>query len=394
MTCSWDEEQERVMPVKNLVQHFGGVTDPRCGGKIEHHLTDILVIAVCAVIACAESWDDIALYGRSKLDWLRTFLELPNGIPSHDTFRRVFMLIDPEAFEAGFTAWAGSLMAGFDREVVAVDGKTIRRSFDRGREQSPLHVVSAWASAQGLVLGQRCVDDKSNEITAIPELLDQLVLANSIVTLDAMGCQTAIAERILARGGDYLLTLKGNHPLAHAAVVQYFDEHCFRRGAPNRASCDAFDETHGRLVRRRVFASTKAAALEALSAWPGLRTVLAVETIRSVNGTDKVESEIRYFLSSGADDPATLGAAIRTHWSIENALHWVLDVTFREDDSRVRDRGAARNLALLRKIALNLVGRDRSTKASMRAKRKKAAWNNGYMFQLLAGSARPIAEPE
>jgi len=193
MTCSWDKEQERVMPVKNLVQHFGAVADPRCSGKIEHRLTDILVIAVCAVIACAESWDDIALYGRSKLDWLRTFLELPNGIPSHDTFRRVFMLIDPEAFEAGFTVWAGSLMAGFEREVVAIDGKTIRRSFDRGREQSPLHVVSAWASAQGLVLGQRCVDDKSNEITAVPELLDQLVLANSVVTLDAMGCQTAIA---------------------------------------------------------------------------------------------------------------------------------------------------------------------------------------------------------
>ena len=277
---------------------------------------------------------------------------------------------------------------------MAIDGKTIRRSFDRGREQSPLHVVSAWASARGLVLGQRCVDGKSNEITAIPELLDQLVLANNIVTLDAMGCQTVIAERILARGGDYLLTLKGNHPLAHAAVVQHFDEHCFRRGASGRASCDAFDKTHGRLVRRRVFASAKAAALEALSAWPGLRTVLAVETIRSVNGTDKVESEIRYFLSSGADDPATLGAAIRTHWSIENALHWVLDVTFREDDSRVRDRRAARNLALLRKIVLNLVGRDRSTKASVRAKRKKAAWNDDYMFQLLARSTRPMAEPE
>src|SRR5215203_4061430 len=386
--------EERGMSIENLAQYFGAIEDPRCSGKVGHRLLDILMIAVCAVVACAESWCDIALYGRNKLAWLRTFLELPNGVPSHDTFRRVFMLIDPDAFEAGFTAWVGSLMAGFEREVVAIDGKTIRRSFDRGREQSPLHVVSAWASAQGLVLGQRCVDGKSNEITAIPELLDQLVLANSIVTLDAMGCQIAIAERILARGGDYLLTLKGNHPLAHAAVVQHFDEHCFRRGAPGRASCDAFDETHGRLVRRRVFVSTKAAALEALSPWPGLRTVLAIETIRSVNGTDKVESEIRYFLSSGADDPATLGAAIRMHWSIENALHWVLDVTFREDDSRVRDRRAARNLALLRKIALNLVSRDRSTKASMRAKRKKAAWNNDYMFQLLAGSAPPMAEPE
>src|ERR1041384_4078923 len=192
MTCPLAGE-ERIMSIESLVRHLGVVEDPRCQGKIEHRLTDILVIALCAVIACAESWDDIALYGRSKLDWLRTFLELPHGIPSHDTFRRVFMLISPEAFDAGFTAWIGSLMAGFEREVVAIDGKTIRRSFARGRAQSPLHVVSAWASAQGLVLGQRCVDDKSNEITAVPELLDQLVLANSIVTLDAMGCQIAIA---------------------------------------------------------------------------------------------------------------------------------------------------------------------------------------------------------
>src|ERR671939_367050 len=230
--------EERGMSIENLAQYFGAIEDPRCPGKIEHRLTDILVIAVCAVIACAESWDDIALYGRSKLDWLRTFLELPNGIPSHDTFRRVFMLIDPEAFEAGFTAWTGSLMAGVEREVVAIDGKTIRRSFDRGREQSPLHVVSAWASEQGLVLGQRCVDDKSNEITAVPERLDQLALANSIVSLDAMGCQSAIAEQILARGGDYLLTLKANHPTAYAVVAAHFEQHCFRPDAERRADCD------------------------------------------------------------------------------------------------------------------------------------------------------------
>lgn len=344
------------------------------------------MIAVCAVIACAESWCDIALYGRSKLAWLSTFLELPNGVPSHDTFRRVFMLIDPGAFEAGFAAWAGALAVGFEREVVAIDGKTIRRSFDHRREHPPLHVVSAWASEQGLVLGQRSVENKSNEVTVVPELLDQLTLENSIVTLDAMGCQTAIAEKILARGGDYLLTLKGNHPLAHTAVVEHFDQHCFRRDAPCRADCDAFDDTHGRLVRRRVFASTEAAALDALSGWPGLRTVLAVESIRSLNSTPtKVESEIRYFLSSRADAPAVLSQAIRSHWAVENALHWVLDVTFREDDSRVRDRRAARNLALLRKVALNIIGRDRTSKASVRARRKKAAWNDSYMLQLLVG---------
>ncbi len=295
------------------------------------------------------------------------------------------MLIDPDAFEAGFAAWVGSLVDRFEREVVAIDGKTVRRSFDHGREQSALHVVSAWASEQGLVLGQRCVDGKSNEITAVPELLNQLALENSIVTLDAMGCQTAIAEKILARGGDYLLTLKGNHPLAHAAVVEHFDQHCFGRDASARADCDAFDDTHGRLVRRRVFASTEAAALEALSGWPGLRTVLAVESIRSVNSAPKVESEIRYFLSSCPDSPAALGQAIRSHWAVENALHWVLDVTFREDDSRVRDRTAARNLALLRKIALNIVGRDTTSKASVRARRKRAAWNDAYMLQLLLG---------
>ena len=201
-----------------------------------------------------------------------------------------------------------------------------------------------------------------------------------------MGRQTAIAEKILARGGDYLLTLKGNHKLAHAAVVEHFNELCFRRGAPYRADCDAFDDTHGRLVRRRVFASTEAASLDALSGWLGLRTVLAVESIRNVNSAPtKVESEIRYLLSSCPDDPAILGQAIRSHWTVENALHWVLDVTFREDDSRVRDRTATRNLALLRKIALNIVGRDRTSKASVRGRRKKAAWNDSYMLNLLAG---------
>ena len=246
--------------------------------------------------------------------------------------------------------------------------------------------MPAEGSEQGLVLDQRCVDGKSNEITAVPELLDRLALENSIVTLDAMGCQTAIAERILARGGDYLLALKGNHPLAHKAVVEHFDQRCSCPGAPGRADCDAFDDSHGRLVRRRVFASTEAAALEALGGWPGLRTVLAVESIRSLNGAPtKTESQIRYFLSSCPDGPAVLGQAVRTHWAVENALHWVLDVTFREDDSRVRDRTAARNLALLRKIALNIVGRDRTSKASVRARRKKAAWNDSYMLQLLVG---------
>jgi predicted transposase YbfD/YdcC len=373
--------------IEGLAACFVGLDDPRASSRCDHQLIDILVIAVCAVIACAESWEDIELYGRSKQAWLKTFLALPNGIPSHDTFRRVFMLIDPDAFEACFARWAQSLTGKAEREVVAVDGKTVRRSFSRRHDHGPLHLVSAWASDQGLVLGQREVDGKSNEITAVPELLDTLHLDGCIVTLDAMGCQKGIAARIRDRNADYLLVLKANHGRAFEAVREHFECTCFGRGSGGRPVFDAFDEGHGRLVRRRVFASPAARELEPLRDWPDLRTVLAVETIRSVNGTGKTEAEIRYFLTSCDDDPAVLVQAIRRHWSIENALHWVLDVTFREDDSRVRDRTAARNFALVRKIALNLVAKDRGSRTSLRGRRKKAAWNDDYMRQIITNHA-------
>jgi predicted transposase YbfD/YdcC len=369
--------------IENLTACFDGLVDPRATRRCDHQLIDILVIAAIAVIACAESWEDIELYGRSKQAWLKTFLALPNGIPSHDTFRRVFMLIDPDVFEGCFVRWAQSLTGKVEREVVAVDGKTVRRSGSRRHDHGPLHLVSAWASDQGLVLGQREVDGKSNEITAIPELLDTLHLDGAIVTLDAMGCQKDIAARIRAKGADYLLALKANHGRAFEAAQGYFERTCFSRGAGGRPALDAFDDSHGRLVRRRVFVSPAGAELEPLHEWPDLRTLLAVETIRSVNGIDKTEAEIRYFLSSCGDDPAVLAQAIRRHWSIENALHWVLDVTFREDDSRVRHRVAARNLALLRKIALNLIAGDRSGQTSLRGRRKKAAWNDDYMLRII-----------
>jgi predicted transposase YbfD/YdcC len=373
--------------IEGLAACFAGLADPRETRRCDHQLIDILAIAVCAVIACAESWEDIERYGRSKRAWLETFLELPNGIPSHDTFRRVFMLLDPDAFEACFAAWAQSLAVGLKREVVAVDGKTVRRSGSRRHEHGPLHLVSAWASGRGLALGQREVDGKSNEIAAIPKLLDALRLDGCIVTLDAMGCQKGIAERIRAKGADYLLVLKANHGRAFEAVREHFERTCFGRGSGGRPVFDAFEEGHGRLVRRRVFASPAAKELEPLSGWPELTTVLAVETIRGVTGTGKVEAEIRYFLTSCGDDPAVLVRAIRRHWSVENALHWVLDVIFREDDSRVRDRTAARNFALLRKIALNLVARDRSGRTSLRGRRKRAAWNDDYMLQIIANQA-------
>lgn len=373
------------MSAKKLVEHFGGLEDPRCTGKIEHLLIDILVIAVCAVIAGAESGVDMELYGEQKADWLATFLALPNGIPAHDTFRRVFMLIDPKDFESRFPAWTQAFATSTDREVIAIDGKTVRGSFDRGREQGPLHIVSAWASERGLVLGQRQVDAKSNEITAIPELLDTLELKRSIVTLDARGCQRAIAHKILERGADYLVTLKANQGKLFAAVQRHCADTCFVLGACNRPACDSFEEKHGRLVRRRVFACPDAALLEPLRDWPGLKTVVAVESIRSVNGSQKTETEIRYFLSSCSDSPDVLAKAVRQHWAIENSLHWALDVTFREDDCRVRDRISVRNLALLRKIAINLVRRHHRSKSSLRGRRKSAGWNNDYIHQVPTG---------
>src|SRR6059058_5760943 len=277
-------EGRMAMSVEKLVEHFSALEDPRCSGKVEHRLLDILVIAVCAVIACAESWDDIALYGRSKLAWLKTFLELPNGIPSHDTFRRVFMLIDPDAFERCFLGW---VRAVFRQEEdgprqVAIDGKTVRRSFDRKHGRSPLHLVSAYATEGGIVLAQRATEGKGGELAVLPDLLDGLDLEGCLVSLDALACQRGIAERIVGRGGDYLLALKGNRRKAHAEVKAWFATNAFALGAPLRPCFDAFDESHGRLVRRRVFACPDVGAFATLADWPGLRAVLAVETIRGI----------------------------------------------------------------------------------------------------------------
>src|SRR3954453_20311102 len=296
--------------IEGLASCFAGLEDPRETSRCDHQLADILAIAGCAVVACAESWEDIELYGRSKRAWLETSLALPNGIPSHDTFRRVFILIDPDAFEACFTRWAQALADGIEREVVAVDGKAVRRSGSRRHEPGPLPLVSAWASGRGLALAQRAVDGKSNEITAVPELLGALHLDGCIVTLDAMGCQKAVAERIRAKGADYLLVLKANHGHAFEAVREHFEHTRFSRGSGGRPAFDAFEESHGRLVRRRVFLGSSAArGLEALAGWPERRAVLAVDTIRSIAGTSKVEAEPRYFLTSCGDDPAVLARA-------------------------------------------------------------------------------------
>jgi len=370
-----------------LIAEFASIEDPRCEWKVEHRLLDILVIAVCAVLGEAESFEDIALYGRCKREWLGGFLALPNGIPSHDTFRRVLMLVDPDAFERCFLGWVRAVFRpeeGAPRQV-AIDGKTVRRSFDLRQGRSPLHLVSAYATEGGIVLAQRATETKGGELAVLPELLDGLDLEGCLISLDALACQPAIAERIVAGGGDYLLALKGNRRKAHAEVKAWFATNAFALGAPLRPCVDAFDESHGRLVRRRVFACADLGVFGTLADWPGLATVAAVETIRGIPGRGKVTAEIRHYLSSARLPPERLAAAIRNHWGIENGLHWVLDVTFREDASRVRERNAARNLALLRKIALNLARADATLKASLKGKRKYAGWDDAFMATLMAG---------
>jgi predicted transposase YbfD/YdcC len=370
-----------------LIKELASIEDPRCEWKVGHRLLDILVIAVCAVLGEAESFEDIALYGRCKQPWLKGFLALPNGIPSHDTFRRVLMLIDPDAFERCFMGWVRAVLRpeeGGPRQV-AIDGKAVRRSFDLRNGRSPLHLVSAHATEGGIVLAQRATEAKGGELAVLPDLLDGLDLRGCLVSLDALACQPAVAERIVGRGGDYLLALKGNRRKAHAEVRAWFAANAFALGAPPRPCFDAFDDGHGRLVRRRVFACPDPGVFGTLADWPGLAAVLAIETIRGIPGRGKVTAEIRHYLSSARLPPERLAAAIRNHWRIENGLHWVLDVTFREDASRVRERNAARNLALLRRIALNLARADTTLKASLKGKRKYAGWDDAFMAALIAG---------
>ena len=371
--------------LNGLLDAFTEFPDPRCIGRTRHRFIDTLVIAVCAVIAGAESWVDIADYGQAKAEWLGQFLKLPGGIPSHDTFRRIFSILDAGAFERQFSHWVEGCYTPLDREVVAIDGKTVRRSFNRGTEQGPLHIVSAFATERGLSLGQLAVDGKSNEITAIPTLLDSLALKGNIVTIDAMGCQRAIAQQIITQQADYLLALKGNQKKRYRAVEDYCQATCLTPGKSIKPDVDAFDELHGRLVRRRGWVCPVTEELAVLHDWPGIRNIVLIESIRSVNGSDTITTELRYYLSSCTDDPAVQIAAVQKHWAIENSLHWVLDVTFREDDSRIRDQVATRTFALLRKMALNIVRQDSSSKASLRGRRKSAGWNNDYMAHLLFG---------
>lgn len=372
-------------PTTSILAHFQNLDDPRVSPATRHQLLDVVAIAVCAVICGADSWVEVEAFGRAKRDWLGTFLALPHGIPSHDTFGRVFAALDPEQFEAGFRAWVASVARLRAGEVVAIDGKQLRRSHDATNGKAALTLVSAWAGANRLALGQVAVEPGSNEIPAIPALLRMLALEGCVVTVDAIGCQTAIATQLTSQGADYVLALKENQPTMQEAVAILFREgHAHGFVAGHHDVRRTVEKGHGRLEIRHVETVNDPALLAYLDpqgAWPKLGSVGMVVAERRIGETRSRET--RYYLSSLSGDAAILGDAVRGHWGIENRLHWVLDIAFREDESRVRQGHADQNLAIVRRLALNLLRQDTTAKMGVKAKRLKAGWDTAYLLNIL-----------
>jgi len=364
----------------SIHKYFQDISDPRVKNRSDHLLMDILVIALLATLAGAESFNDIELFAKNKEAWLQTFLILPGGIPSHDTFNRVFSLIVPEEFSKCFVAWTQA-MAQKIEGVVAIDGKTLRRSFDSASQTSALHMVSAWSSENNLVLGQIRTDAKSNEITAIPQLIAMLDLEGSTVTIDAMGCQKKIAQSIINAGAEYVLNLKGNQGNTLANVKSIFERE-EKNGFRSFTQYETTDKGHGRIETRKAY-STDVNGMEEFKEWPGLESVTMIVSTREIIGQGTTE-EIRYYLSSLPADAEKIAAAVRSHWGIENSLHWILDVNFHEDYARNREGHSAENMAILRHMAINLIKKERSSKTSLRGKRLKASWNDDYLINLLS----------
>lgn len=362
--------------MESPLKYFAELKDPRVERTKEHLLQEILFIAIAAVLCGAESWNDMEDYGRAKQPWLKTFLRLPGGIPSHDTFNRVFSALDPEELEACFLAWVRDVARLSDGEVVSIDGKAIRGSRQTGNK-AIVHLVSAWANANHLVLAQRKVADKSNEITAIPKLLQVLELSGTVVTIDAIGCQRSLAQQIAEKKADYILAVKQNQGHLLEEIKDSFQM------LPVEAIAEETDGGHGRVEQRTCSVLGDLSLLEKASQWASLQSLVRIEAERFHKATGEIERETRYYISSLKPEASRLNRAIRQHWGIENSLHWVLDVAFHEDQSRKRAGHAAQNFSLLNRIALNLLKHDKETKVGIRSKRLVAGWDNNYVVRLL-----------
>lgn len=376
----------------SILDYFAQVPDPRRDNENKRHkLIDIIAIALLATICGAEHFTEMEQWGEANEDWLRTFLELPNGIPSHDTFGDVFARLDPAEFRKCFITWVEAIRAATDGEVIAIDGKTLRRSHQRRKGVGAIHLVSAWARSNRLTLGQVKVEGKSNEITAIPELLRLLHLKGCIVTIDAMGTQKEIAELICEKGADYVLALKNNQPNLKAEVEGIFEAECAaqkeeqklkKQSSPKAADVFETSESgHGREETRRVYSLEAPEWLRGKEQWSHLSSLIMVEARRELN--DQASTERRYYMSSLAPDAKRAAEAVRGHWGIENSSHWVLDVVFGEDDSRVRVGNAPENLALVRKLTHNLLQQETTLKRGIQTKRLKAGWDRSYLLKIL-----------
>lgn len=369
-----------------LKQYFGQIPDPRVERTRAHQLLDIIAIALFAVLSGADSWVAIETYGNAKRSWLETFLTLPNGIPAHDTFARVFARLDPEALEASFQQWVKALISTLDAQLIAIDGKTVKGSYDREGGGKALQLVSAWSTEHRLVLGQCTVNSKSNEITAIPVLLEQLALVGCIISIDAMGTQSAIAEQITTGQADYILALKGNHALLFEQAQIGFEEAQARQWEDiEYTQCQETEAGHHRIESRTIWQipATQVFCTDQLAHWAGLQSLVVVQSHRRLWNKDT--SETRYFLSSLSTDAQTFARYIRAHWGVENQLHWCLDVVFKEDASRIRLDHAPRNMSLLRRLALNLL-RQEPSKGSLAMKRYRAGLDDQFMLQILSAS--------
>jgi predicted transposase YbfD/YdcC len=371
-------------PLASLEDCFGDIHDPRVQGRCEYRLLEIITIAICAVIAGADSWTEIETFGKSKIAWLKQFLPLEHGIPAHDTFGDVFRMLDAEEFQRSFMRWVEQVFKVMGGQVIAIDGKTVRRSHDKTIGKDAIHMVSAWASTNGITLGQRKVDDKSNEITAIPELLRLLHIAGCIVTIDAMGCQTAIAQAIRDEKADYVLRVKANQGHLYQDLEDWFayaDQVQFQ--AMPHDYHQVVNKGHGRIEIRRCWTIADPIAFEHIrhyDGWVDLHSIVRVQRERRL--PDKVEQDTAYYISSLPANAHQLLEATRQHWGVENSLHWVLDVTFHEDDARIRKDNAPQNFAVLRHMALNILKQDTTT-TSLKQKRYRAALDDSFLLKLL-----------